>query len=210
MKNLSFIITSFFLISINLSNTLHWLAEIDCEENLNLFEIRTLNTYNLNQCEPTHNNCGEYINLMSYSIFHNNQSIEGECYLSGRKIQYLLRPANLSNSEYDTTPHFLINLFIDDHQVLRNLPIFPSPIYNQILWGLKVSSIRFNANTGSITVIVSDDEHYEQTNNAKMNSITTWLWDSDYKSAFDPDWESKWKALDESDIWNVNNIKSYK
>ena len=70
----------------------------------------------------------------------------------------------------------------------------------------KISSIRFNANSESIEVIVSDDELYEQTNSNKMNSHVTWLWDSQYMSAFDPDWRSKWRPVSEVDIWNKKNF----
>ena len=207
MQRTLFILSLVFLLDITFSNTRHWLVDVDCEESLNFFQIQTLNTYNLSRCSPENLKCGEYINLASYSAFHNNESIDGHCQLESRTIKYSLIPVNLSNSIYDMTPHFLVNISIDERSVINDLPLFPNATYNQILWGLKVNSIRFNANLASIEIIVSDDEHYDQNNSLKINSITTWLWDSDYKSAFDPNWASQWKPLGEYDIWNIDNVR---
>ena len=41
-----------------------------------------------------------------------------------------------------------------------------------------------------------------------MNSHITWLWDSKYMSAFDPDWKSKWHSITEKDIWNEKKDKT--
>ena len=75
LHRLTYIGFSFFFIilfNLNLASSPHWLIEFDCENELSFFEIRTLNTYNLNNCNPENNQCGEYINLMHYSIFHEN------------------------------------------------------------------------------------------------------------------------------------------
>tara|TARA_Y100000996_G_scaffold328403_1_gene264492 strand:- start:2238 stop:2585 length:348 start_codon:yes stop_codon:yes gene_type:complete len=114
----------------------------------------------------------------------------------------------MSDSVYDLTPHVTVDVKIDNRTVIQDLPIFPSPFYDKILWGLKVSSIRFNPNLGSVEVIVSDDEHYDQNNNIKIKSVTSWLWNSEYKSAFDPNWSGKWKPLSESDIWRIDKANS--
>lgn len=191
-----------------LANSFNWLIEIDCDDDLNFFEIRTLNTYNLSNCNSKYSKCGEYINLEYYSSTNNNLSYVGNCELDNREIEYILNPINMSDSVYDLTPHFTVNLKIDKRTVIQDLPIFPSPLYDKILWGLKVSSIRFNPNLGIVEVIVSDDEHYDQTNNIKIKAVTKWLWNSDYKSAFDPNWAGKWKPLSESDIWSIDKANS--
>ena len=191
-----------------LANNFNWLVEIDCDDDLNFFEIRTLNTYNLSNCNSDNSKCGEYINLEYYSTIHNNLSYIGNCELEDRKIEYILTPINMSDSVYDLTPHFTVDVKIDNRTVIQDLPIFPSPFYDKILWGLKVSSIRFNPNLGSVEVIVSDDEHYDQNNNIKIKSVTSWLWNSEYKSAFDPNWSGKWKPLSESDIWSIDKANS--
>ncbi len=189
-----------------LSNNFNWLVEIDCDDDLNFFEIRTLNTYNLSNCNSLDSNCGEYINLEYYAAINMNQNYWGSCDIKGREINYILAPINMSDSVYDLTPHFTVNIKIDNRSVIQDLPIYPSPLYDKNLWGLKVSSIRFNPNLGNIEVIISDDEHYDQNNNKKIKAITSWLWNSDYKSAFDPNWGGKWKPLSESDVWNLDNI----
>ena len=99
-----------------------------------------------------------------------------------------------------------MNLSIDDRLVIQDLPLSPSPRYSQIFWGLKISSIRLNNNSGSLEIIVSDDELYQELNAYKMDSHINWLWDSSYMSAFDPDWGIKWKPITENDIWNQNNF----
>ena len=206
MNIIKFYIAIFVLFSFGISNTPHWLVEIDCEENLKFFEIRTLNTYNLDNCSNKDSNCGEYINLMHHSIFHNNKPISNQCDIGGRLLEYSLVPVNMAGSVYDLTPHFVFNLLIDNRKVIQDLPLFPSPLYDKSLWGLKISSIRFNGNAENIEIIVSDDELYEQTNSNKMNSHITWLWDSKYMSAFDPDWKSKWHSITENDIWDKKNF----
>ena len=50
MKVIKFYIIIFILSSLGVSNTPHWLVEIDCESDLRFFEVRTLNTYNLDNC----------------------------------------------------------------------------------------------------------------------------------------------------------------
>ena len=191
-----------------LSNNFHWLVEIDCDKHLNFFEIRTFNTYNLDNCTADNDKCGEYINLLYYSLSHNNQVYHNTCEVDGRNLEFSFKPINMTGSIYDLTPHFIVNLEIDNRIVIQDLPIYPSPLYDKTLWGLKISSIRFNANLGSVDVIVSDDEHYDQNNSNKINTITTWLWDSNYNSAFDPNWGTKWKPLTESDIWNIDKVYS--
>ena len=84
MNTIKFYIAIFILFSFGISNTPHWLLEIDCEEDLKFFEIRTLNTYNLDNCSNKDSNCGEYINLMYHSIFHNNEPISNQCDIGGR------------------------------------------------------------------------------------------------------------------------------
>ena len=184
----------------------HWLMKADCEDDLNFFEIRTLNTYNLNNCTPKDRGCGEYVNLMYYSIFNENEIYSNVCSIGGRQLEYILKPVNMSGSSYDLTPHFTLNLIIDDRLVIQDLPLFPSPLYNSIFWGLKVESVRFNNNLGSVEIIVSDDELYQELNLRKMNSQIHWLWDSSYMSAFDPKWESNWEPITEIDIWNRDNF----
>tara|TARA_Y100001970_G_C14001432_1_gene733606 strand:+ start:71 stop:709 length:639 start_codon:yes stop_codon:yes gene_type:complete len=190
------------------ANNPNWLVEIDCENELNFFEMHTLNTYNINNCKPENSYCGEYINLMHYSIFHNNEEYMGECNIGLRKISYSLSPVNMSGSSYDSTPHFIFNLFIDNRSVIQNLPLFPSPLYNKSLWGLKVSSIRFNNNLGSIEVIIGDDELYQEPNSNKIKNQIKWLWDSSYISAFDPQMNSSWKPITEKDIWDNKNLNN--
>ena len=143
MKNLLFM-CFVNLISLSYSNNPHWLIEFDCENNLNFFELHTLNTYNINSCSSNDRNCGEYINLAYYSIFNNNEVYANECEIGSRKIKYSLTPVNMAGSKYDLTPHFIFNLLIDDKPAIKDLPLFPSPLYNKSLWGLKVSSVRFN------------------------------------------------------------------
>ena len=143
MRKLYFIILSFLILSIILPNSPYWLLEIDCDNESNFFEIRTFNTYNINNCSNENDMCGEYINLMHYSIFHENKMIEDKCDLIGRKLEYSLIPVNMAGSSYDITPHFVLNLIIDNRTVIEDLPLFPSPIYDKSLWGLKISSIRF-------------------------------------------------------------------
>ena len=209
MKNLLFI-CFIQLISICYSNNPHWLIEFDCENNLNFFELHTLNTYNINNCTANDENCGEYVNLMYYSIFQNNKIYADECEVGARKLEYSLTPVNMAGSKYDLTPHFIFNLLIDGRSVIKDLPLFPSPLYNKSLWGLKVSSIRFNNNLGSTEILVSDDELYQEQNLNKMNIKINWLWDSNYISAFDPDWNMNWKPITEKDIWNEKNFSNYK
>ena len=91
------------------SNNPHWLIEIDCEKDLNFFEIHSLNTYNLNNCDFNKSVCGEYINLMHYSVFHENKAYSNECELQGRKLEYSLVPVNMAGSVYDSTPHFIFS-----------------------------------------------------------------------------------------------------
>ena len=205
-----FVLLSCCLASIALSNSPHWLVEIDCEDNLNFFEIHTLNTYNLRDCNPTKSSCGEYINLMYHSIFYNNLTYSDKCNIGGRILEYSLVPVNMAGSIYDSTPHFVFNLLIDNREVVKDLPLFPSPLYDKSLWGLKILSIRFNNNAGSIEIIVSDDELYEESNANKINSQVNWLWDSNYISVFDPGWKTKWKPITETDIWNENNFNNNK
>ena len=207
MKNLLFIF-SLSLINISFSNNPHWLVEIDCQDSLNFFELHTLNTYNLNNCESEDMKCGEYINLMYYSIFNNNQIYTDQCEIRSRKIEYSLVPVNMAGSLYDLTPHFIFNLIVDNRIVIKELPLFPSPLYNKSLWGLKISSIRFNNNLGSIEIIIGDDELYQEPNLSKIKSQTSWLWDSSYISAFDPEWETNWKPINENDIWNEKNFNN--
>ena len=204
MKLFKFII----IFQIILSSSPHWLIEFDCEKDLNFFEIHTLNTYNLNNCDFNQSICGEYINLMYHSVFHNNKVHSGECELQSRKIEYSLKPVNMAGSIYDSTPHFIINLKIDNREVIKELPLFPSPLYDKSLWGLKIASIRYNNNTGSIEVMVSDDELYPDFNPRKLDPQVSWLWDSNYISAFDPEWKTKWKPIIEKDIWNENKFKT--
>ena len=206
----SFKIFFFFLLISHfaLCGNFHWLIEVDCDDDLNFFEISTLNTYNLSNCTPNDSKCGEYINLKYYSTLHKNQIYFGTCDVDGRKLEYTLKPINMSDSIYDLTPHFAITLKIDNRLVVQDLTIYPSPLYDKILWGLKISSIRFNANLGSIEVIVSDDEHYDQNNSNKIKAVTSWLWNSNYKSAFDPNWGTKWEPLTESDIWDIDKVYS--
>ena len=194
-----------FISQLALCSNFNWLVEIDCDDDLNFFEIRTLNTYSLSNCMPNDSKCGEYLNLEHYSTIHNNEVYFSVCSIEGREIEYALTPINMSDSAYDLTPHFTINLKIDNRSVIQNLPIYPSPLYDKTLWGLKVSSIRFNANLGSVEIIISDDEHYDQNNN-KIKAITSWLWNSNYKSAFDPNWGGKWEPLTESDIWSLDKV----
>ena len=207
MKKIVFI---YFLaiISIAYSNKPHWLVEVDCEDSLNFFKVHTLNTYNINNCEPEDSNCGEYINLMHYSIFHENETFSNECEIGLRKLKYRFSPVNMSGSAYDSTPHFIFNLLIDGRPVIKDLPLFPSPLYNKSLWGLKISSIRFNNNLGSIEIIIADDELYQELNSNKMKTQINWLWDSNYISAFDPDWNTNWKPITEKDIWDESNFSN--
>ena len=207
MKNLLFM-CFVNLISLSYSNNPHWLIEFDCENNLNFFELHTLNTYNINSCSSNDRNCGEYINLAYYSIFNNNEVYANECEIGSRKIKYSLTPVNMAGSKYDLTPHFIFNLLIDDKPAIKDLPLFPSPLYNKSLWGLKVSSVRFNNNLGSIEILVSDDELYQEQNPNKMNAHINWLWDSNYISAFDPGWNANWKPVIEEDIWNEKNFSN--
>tara|TARA_Y100001970_G_scaffold214030_1_gene261671 strand:- start:1218 stop:1877 length:660 start_codon:yes stop_codon:yes gene_type:complete len=209
LHRLTYIGFSFFciiLFNLNLASSPHWLIEFDCENELSFFEIRTLNTYNLNNCSPENNQCGEYINLMHYSIFHENKVYSDFCNIGGRELKYSLKPINMTGSIYDLTPHFILNLTIDNRTVIQDLPLFPSPLYDQVFWGLKISSIRFNNRSGSIEIIVSDDELYQHRNINKMDFLVNWLWDSNYMSAFDPDWGSKWTPIRENDVWNGNNF----
>ena len=206
MQKILSIILFFYLLSITLANSPYWLLEIDCDNNSNFFEIRTLNTYNISNCDNNDSYCGEYINLMYYSIFQKNILISDKCELLSRKLEYSLVPVNMTGSSYDSTPHFVLNLIVDDRSVINDLPLFPSPIYNKTLWGLKISSVRFNANAANIEIIVSDDELYEKTNPYKIKTFNQWLWDSNYISAFDPEWGSKWKPIVEDDIWNEKNF----
>ncbi len=192
-----------------LSNNFQWLVEIDCDKKLNFFEIRTLNTHNLDNCTAADSKCGEYINLSYYSVHNKNQIYHNICEIDERNLDFSLKPINMAGSVYDLTPYFSINLKIDNRIVVQDLPIYPSPLYDKILWGLKISSLRFNANLGSIEIIISDDEHYDQSsNNNKINAVTTWLWNSSYKSAFDPNWGGKWQSLTESDIWSIDKVHS--
>ena len=39
-----------------------------------------------------------------------------------------------------------------------------------------------------------------------MKSHISWLWDSSYISAFDPEWKTKWKPVGEEDVWNEKNF----
>ena len=87
-KNSIFFIS---LLSLNLATNPHWLIEFDCEEKLNFFEIRTLNTYNLNNCSPKNSQCGEYVNLVHYSIFHENKIYSSDCQIGGRELKYSLK-----------------------------------------------------------------------------------------------------------------------
>ena len=187
-------------------STPHWLIEVDCEDRLNFFEVHTLNTYNLNNCTSKDKECGEYINLMYYSIFNENQIYSNTCNIGGRELEYIFKPVNMSGSSYDLTPHFTLDLIIDNRLVNQDLPLFPSPLYNSIFFGLKIESIRLNNNLGSVEIIVSDDELYQELNLRKMNTYIHWLWDSSYMSAFDPKWESSWKPITETDIWNRDNF----
>ena len=205
---LKILIFSIILFGLNLASNPHWLVEFDCEDRLNFFEMHTLNTYNLNNCNPQDSQCGEYLNLMHYSIFHENKIYSNDCKIGGRKLEYSLEPVNMAGSVYDSTPHFILNISIDNRVVIQNLPLFPSPLYSQIFWGLKILSIRLNNNSGSIEIIVSDDELYQEFNLNKMNAQVNWLWDSSYMSAFDPEWEIKWKPITENDIWNKSNFNS--
>ena len=43
-----------------LANNFNWLVEIDCDDDLNFFEIRTLNTYNLSNCNSKYSKWGVY------------------------------------------------------------------------------------------------------------------------------------------------------
>lgn len=210
MKKTLPIILSFYILSTSLANNPYWLLEIDCDYSSNFFEVRTQNTYNISNCDNNDSHCGEYINLMYHSIFHENIIISDACELIGRKLEYSLVPVNMAGSSYDSTPHFVLNLIVDDRNVINDLPLYPSPLYNKNLWGLKISSIRFNANAANIEIIVSDDELYEKTNPYKIKTFNQWLWDSDYISAFDPGWESKWKPIVEDDIWNEKNFYTIK
>ena len=194
------------LFSLKISSSPHWLIDFNCEQSLNFFELKTLNTYNLKNCSKSDKMCGEYINLMYYSIFNNDKKIIDYCEIGNREIKFSLKPVNMSGSKYDSTPHFLIDLFIDNKLVIKELPLFPSPIYSRALWGLKVSSIRFNNNMGSIEIFISDDELYQENNPNKMNVLTFWLWDSNYMSAFDPKWETNWRNINEKDIWSEKNL----
>ena len=194
------------MINISYSNNPHWLIEIDCEDNMNFFELHTLNTYNINNCKPEDSVCGEYINLMYYSIFQENKTYTNECDVGLRKIRYSLSPVNMSGSAYDSTPHFIFNLLIDNRPVIQDLPLFPSPLYSKSFWGLKISSIRFNNNLGSIEVVVGDDELYQEPNLNKIKTQINWLWDSNYISAFDPDWNTNWQPIKEQDIWDKKNF----
>ena len=200
------LIFSLFVISLFFASNPHWLIEFDCESDLNFFEINTLNTYNLNNCNSENRLCGDYINLMHYSIFHENKIYADYCDIAGREIKYILKPVNMAGSVYDSTPHFILYMSIDNRTVIKDLPLFPSPQYNQNFWGLKVSSIRFNSNSGSIEIIVSDDELYQELNHNKMNTYVNWLWSSSYMSAFDPNWGDKWIPITENDIWNESNF----
>ena len=200
----------FILLGVSFSSNPHWLVEIDCEDNLNFFELHTLNTYNLSECNPSNSLCGEYINLMHYSIFYNNKIYSNHCEVGSRLIEYSLTPVNMAGSTYDLTPHFIINITVDKQKVIEDLPLFPSPLYNKSLWGLKFASVRLNNNIGSIEVIISDDELYQESNSNKMKPYISWLWDSSYISAFDPKWKSKWKPIRESDIWHEKNFNKEK
>ena len=73
---------------------------------------------------------------------------------------------------------------------------------------LKISSIILNNNLGSIEVIIGDDELYQEPNSNKIKSQINWLWDSNYISAFDPDWKANWKPINEQDIWNEKNLNN--
>ena len=206
MKNKYKIFFWCLFLSFKFSSSPHWLIEIDCDKSLNFFELRTFNAYNLLNCDKTKNICGEYINLMFYSIFNNEDALIDYCEIGNRKIKYSLKPVNMSGSKYDTTPHFLLDLSIDNRLVVKEVPLFPSPVYAKELWGLKLSSIRFNNNMGSIEIFISDDELYQESNSNKMNSLTFWLWDSNYMSAFDPKWEMNWKSINEQDVWSKDNF----
>ncbi len=206
MKSKYIIFFLSILFCLKISSSPHWLIEFDCEKSLNFFELKTLNTYNLKNCNQSEKTCGEYINLMYHSIFNNDNKIIDYCEIGNRKIKVSLKPVNMSGSKYDSTPHFLIDFFIDNKQVIKELPLFPSPIYSKVLWGLKVSSIRFNNNLGSIEIFISDDELFQENNPNKMNVMTFWLWDSNYMSAFDPKWEVNWRPINEKDIWSDKNL----
>ena len=69
-------------------------------------------------------------------------------------------PSKVEMNEFvvPETPEGIFNLLIDNRTVIKDLPLFPSPLYNKSLWGLKISSIRFNNNLGSIEIIIGDDE----------------------------------------------------
>ena len=132
---------SFFILNISLSSSSHWLLEVDCDNNSNFFQIRTFNTYNINNCNEKKQYCGEYTNLIHHSIFHKNKEIHNDCKLMGRNLEYNLTPVNMGGSSYDTTPYFILNLSIDGRNVIKEVPLYPSPIYKKSFWGLKISSI---------------------------------------------------------------------
>ena len=57
-------------------------------------------------------------------------------------------------------------------------------------------------------MIIGDDELYQELNLNKIGPQINWLWDSNYISAFDPDWNTNWKPITEKDIWNENNFNN--